>query len=665
MCGLAGFVETRGGIQLSELEARANRMADALRHRGPDDKGVWADPEAGVALGHRRLSILDLSPAGHQPMFSPSGRFVIAYNGEIYNCEQLRQELLSETPELRFRGHSDTEVILAACEQWGIEPALQRMNGMFAFALWDRSERTLVLARDRFGEKPLYYGVAGGIFLFASELKALRVHPAFKGEIDRDAVASYLRFNCIPAPYSIYRDIRKLLPGTVLRYRSGKVTTAPFWSLRSSVECALANPFTGSAEQAEEELDALLRDAVRLRMHADVPLGAFLSGGIDSSLIVALMQAQSDRPVRTFSIGFHEEGYNEAKDARAVAQHLGTDHTELYVSSGEAIDMVNRLPEVYDEPFADSSQIPTLLVSQLARRHVTVSLSGDGGDEVFGGYNRYTWGGRVWKRLDGTPLALRQAAAAGMTFFGPELWDSTFKLLGPFFPKRWRQRMPGYKVHKLASLLPSKSPMEMYATMTSHWPAPERLVTGAAAFAPLHMIEDQWLTLPEFERQAIYLDTITYLPNDILVKLDRATMAFGLEGRIPFLDPRVVEFAWRLPLQMKVRPDQGKWLLRQVLYRYVPRNMVERPKMGFGIPLDSWLRGPMREWAESLLEPKRLREEGFFDPAAVREKWDDHLAGRGAWQFHLWDILMFQLWWEQQNATSMPQPRVEPIQVGA
>jgi asparagine synthase (glutamine-hydrolysing) len=599
-------------------------------------------------------------------MVSSSGRYVIVYNGEIYNCEQLRQELLIEQPEFAFRGHSDTEVMLAAFETWGIEPALERINGMFAVALWDRSERTLVLARDRFGEKPLYYGLAGGTFLFASELKSLRVHPAFRGEVDRDAVASYLRFNCIPAPYSIYRGIRKLLPGTVLRYRKGEVTTQAFWSLRSSVERALLEPFTGSAEVAEQELDALLRDAVRLRMHADVPLGAFLSGGIDSSLIVALMQAQSDQPVRTFSIGFHEEGYNEARDARAVAQHLGTDHTELYVTSGEAIDMVSRLPEVYDEPFADSSQIPTLLVSQLARRHVTVSLSGDGGDEVFGGYNRYTWGGRVWKSLERTPRPLRRLAAAGMTAFGPESWDEGFKRMRPFLPKSWRQRMPGYKMHKLASLLLSESPMQMYAGMASHWPAPERLVAGAANLRPLHMIEDQWLTMPEFERQAIYLDTITYLPNDILVKLDRATMACGLEGRIPFLDPRVVEFAWRLPLHMKVRPNQGKWLLRQVLYRYVPRNLVERPKMGFGIPLDSWLRGPMREWAEALLEPRRLREEGFFDPAAVREKWNDHLCGRGAWQFHLWDILMFQLWWERQNSTAQPHfSRIEQIQVGA
>jgi asparagine synthase (glutamine-hydrolysing) len=665
MCGLAGFVENRGRSQQPALEALVSQMAGALRHRGPDDRDVWVDPEAGIALGHQRLSILDLSPAGHQPMFSPSGRFVIVYNGEIYNCEQLRLELLSARPELHFQGHSDTEVMLAAFEHWGINSALERMNGMFAFALWDRSERALILARDRFGEKPLYYGTAGGTFLFASELKSLRVHPAFRGEIDRDAVACYLRFNCIPAPYSIYRDIRKLLPGTVLRYRNGEVTTQAFWSLRSSVERALVEPFLGTEEQAQEELDHLLRDAVKLRMHADVPLGAFLSGGIDSSLIVALMQAQSDRPVRTFSIGFHEKAYDEAEDARAVARHLGTDHTELYVTSAEAIDLVSRLPDVYDEPFADSSQIPTLLVSQLTRRHVTVSLSGDGGDEVFGGYNRYTWGGRLCNRLERSPRYLRRLAAGGMTSVGPQLWDEVFKWLRPLLPKSWHQRMPGYKVHKLADLLASEGPIEMYASMASHWFEPERVVAGAAALRPLHMIEEQWLKLPEFERQAMYLDTITYLPNDILVKLDRATMAFGLEGRVPYLDPRVVEFAWRLPLQMKVRPNQGKWILRQVLHRYVPENLVERPKMGFGIPLDSWLRSPMREWAEALLEPRRLKEEGFFDPAAVHEKWNDYLYGQGAWQFHLWDILMFQLWWERQNSAAKPQPRVEPMQVGA
>ena len=400
-------------------------------------------------------------------------------------------------------------------------------------------------------------------------------------------------------------------------------------------------------------------------MQADVPIGAFLSGGIDSSLIVALMQAQSDLPVRTFSIGFHEEAYNEARDARAVAHHLGTDHTELYVTSGEAIDLVSRLPDVYDEPFADSSQIPTLLVSQLTRRHVTVSLSGDGGDEVFGGYNRYTWGGRLCNGLEHSPRYLRRLAAAGMTSRRTPVMGRGIQLDAPASSE---ELAPAYAGIQGAQARTSACFRGPDGNVCEHGIALVRARAsggGAAALRPLHMIEDQWLRLPEFERQAMYLDTITYLPNDILVKLDRATMAFGLEGRVPFLDPRVVEFAWRLPLQMKVRPNQGKWILRQVLHRYVPENLVERPKMGFGIPLDSWLRGPMREWAEALLEPRRLQEEGFFDPAAVREKWNDHLHGRGAWQFHLWDILMFQLWWERQNSTAKPQPRIEPIQVGA
>jgi asparagine synthase (glutamine-hydrolysing) len=664
MCGVAGFVDTRKGGQRLELDALAGRMADALRHRGPDDYGVWSDPEAGVGLGHRRLSILDLSPAGHQPMFSASGRFVVAYNGEIYNCENLRHELRA-LPDMHFCGHSDTEVMLASFERWGVEPALERMNGMFAFALWDRAERTLLLVRDRFGEKPLYYGFAGKTFLFASELKALCAHPAFRPEIDRDALACYLRFNCIPTPYSIYRDIRKLEPGVVLRYREGQITKRAYWTLRSTVERCLADPFDGSAQQAAEELDSLLRDAIRLRMFADVPLGAFLSGGIDSSIIVALMQEQSRRPVRTFSIGFGEQGYDESAHARAVAQHLGTDHTDFCVTSAEAIGLVSRLPEIYDEPFADSSQIPTLLVSQLARGHVTVSLSGDAGDEVFGGYNRYTWGGRLWRLLHATPRTLRRTAASGMTALGPAAWESVFMRMRPILPKSLRLRMPGYKMHKLASLLLSESAMEMYAAMASHWPRPEHIVAGASALSALQIVGDQWLDLPEFERQAIYLDTLTYLANDILVKLDRATMAFGLEGRIPFLDPRVVEFAWRLPLRMKVRPNEGKWILRQVLYRYVPRELVDRPKMGFGIPLDSWLCGPMREWAEALLDSHRLKSEGFFDPMAVHEKWNEYLRGYGAWQFHLWDILMFQLWWEHQNSVVRPQPRIQPIQVGA
>jgi asparagine synthase (glutamine-hydrolysing) len=649
MCGIAGWIDSKGRADRFDLEAMAGRMADALSHRGPDDRGTWADPDAGVALGHSRLSILDLSPAGRQPMSSFGGRFVITYNGEIYNCEQIRQDLRKADPSLSFRGHSDTEVMLAAFEQWGIESSLDRMNGMFAFALWDRYERTLILARDRLGEKPLYYGTAGEVFLFASELKAFREHPAFHAEIDRDALVRYLQFNCVPAPHSIYQGILKLHPGTILRYKDGEIRITEFWSARVCAESAVSQPFRGSKSDAIEELQCLLRDAVRLRMHADVPLGAFLSGGIDSSLIVALMQEQSTRPVRTFTIGFQDGEYDEATEARAVAHHLGTDHTELYVSPAHAITLISRLPEVYDEPFADSSQLPTLLVSQLARQHVGVSLSGDGGDEVFGGYNRYTWGSRLWALLEITPRALRRLSAMAITTLEPQQWEAVFDFLRPVLPAGISQRTPGYKLHRMANLFSSVDCKDMYARMASHWLPSERVVCDTDCGTPQRISDNEWLALPYFALQAMYLDTITYLPNDILAKLDRATMAFGLEGRVPYLDHRVVEFAWRLPLEMKVRRHQGKWILRQLLHRYLPTELVERSKVGFGIPLDSWLRTSMRDWAEALLDPKRIKDEGFFDPAAIQRKWRAHLEGHGIWQYHLWDILMFQSWLDHQS----------------
>jgi asparagine synthase (glutamine-hydrolysing) len=665
MCGFAGCIDPRSGTEKVALEAVARRMAGVLRHRGPDDHGVWVDPRAGVALGHRRLAILDLSTAGHQPMFSLTGRFVIVYNGEIYDCEQLRQDLLSDNPNLHFRGHSDTEVMLAAFEEWGVESSLERMNGMFAFALWDQQDRVLFLARDRFGEKPLYYGWTGQTFLFGSELKSLRAHWTFNSDIDRDAVAAYLRFNCIPAPHSIYHNIYKLPPASFLRYSEGEVKIKAYWSFRACVLRAIAEPFCGSAEDACDQLDCLLRDAIKLRVRADVPLGALLSGGIDSSLLVALTQAQTARPVRTFSIGFCDAAYDEAREARAVAQHLGTDHTELFVTSDQAMDVLGSLPEIYDEPFADSSQIPTLLVAQLTRRHVTVSLSGDGGDEIFGGYNRYIWGGRLWSRFSHVPHLLRRVLASAISAIGPQVWDTAFAHARPVLPKDWHQRMPGYKVHKLANLLRSSDGLDMYGRMVSHWSNPEFVVLGAEVSPPMHIAKDQWLALCNFEQQAMYLDTITYLPNDLLVKLDRATMAAGLEGRLPYLDHRVVEFAWRLPQAMKVRQYEGKWILRQVLDRYVPRHLVDKPKMGFGVPLDSWLRGPMRDWAEALLGVRRLQEEGFFNAEAVRQKWNDHVLGRGVWQYHLWDILMFQLWLENQRGVEETEHRAEATQVRA
>lgn len=666
MCGVAGWVDGKGRTDRYGLESIATGMADTLSHRGPDDCGVWADAEVGVALAHRRLSILDLSPAGHQPMLSPAGQFVISYNGEIYNCEEIRRQLRRANPKLEFRGHSDTEVMLAAFEEWGIEPSLGRMNGMFAFALWDRYERTLWLARDRFGEKPLYYGTsAGEAFLFGSELKALRAHPAFEAEIDRDALARYLQFNCVPAPHSIYRGIHKLLPGTMLRYKNGEIAVNRFWSVRACVENSASQPFEGAETEAIEELDRLLSHAVGLRMNADVPVGAFLSGGIDSSLIVALMQEQSARPIRTFTIGFREAAYDEATEARAVARHLGTEHTELYVGPAEAIGLVSRLHDVYDEPFADSSQLPTLLISQLTRQHVTVSLSGDGGDEVFGGYNRYTWGNRLWRALQFAPPGLRRFIAAAITRLEPRHWEAVFSRLRPILPASLRDRIPGYRMHQLASLLSSASRHDMYSKMASHWLPSEQVVRDAAATGYGSGGDQEWLMLPDllpdFALQAMYLDTVTYLPNDILAKLDRATMAFGLESRVPYLDHRVVEFAWRLPLRMKVRSNRGKWILRQLLQRYLPPRLTERSKMGFGVPLGSWLRTSMRDWAEALLDRKRIQEEGFLDAAIVREKWEAHLEGRGIWQYHLWDILMFQSWLENQSDRQLRAPTLAAV----
>ena len=654
MCGIAGYLTGPRQMSREELRTTVLRMADTLRLRGPDDGGAWVDAEAGIALGHRRLAIIDLSLEGRQPMHSSCGRYVIVFNGEIYNYQSIRHELEQESQGLAvpWRGHSDTEVALAAISRWGIEAAVKRFIGMFAFALWDRTERVLYLVRDRMGEKPLYYGRMGGSILFGSELKALRAHPAFKGEIDRNALALYLRHNCIPAPYSIYRGIFKLPPGTMLAV-SGRDASfpvpVPYWSAREAAERGMAEPFTGSTEEAIVALDGLLRDAVRFQMVADVPLGAFLSGGVDSSTVVALMQAQSDRPVKTFTIGFNETGYNEALHAKAVAACLGTEHTELYVTPAEAMAVIPKLPALYDEPFADSSQIPTFLVSELARRSVTVSLSGDGGDELFAGYNRYFWGRSIWKKLGWMPQSLRAAAAAVLTAVPPRRWDRVFSAAGPLLPSAIKQPTPGDKIHKLAEVLAVESPEAMYRGLASHWKDPAAVLVGASEPPTVLTDPSQWPSLPDFTQRMMYLDTVTYLPDDILVKVDRASMGVSLEARIPFLDHRVVEFAWRLPLSTKVRDGQGKWLLRQVLYRYVPKELIERPKTGFGLPIDAWLRGPLRDWAEDLLDEKRLSEGGFFDPLPVCEKWKEHLSGTRNWQHYLWDVLMFQAWLDQQS----------------
>jgi asparagine synthase (glutamine-hydrolysing) len=649
MCGIAGFFSPSVTQSANELTHIVSLMNATLVHRGPDDSGLWVDEQAGIALGHRRLSIIDLSPEGHQPMVSYSGRYVIVYNGEVYNYLEIRKELETRAGHILWRGHSDTEVILAAIEAWGLETAVKRFNGMFAFALWDKHKHCLHLVRDRLGIKPLYYGWVNGFFLFGSELKALKVFPEFKQAINRDSLALMMRHNYVPAPYSIYEDIYKLLPGhylTLNLHSSHEPVIKSYWSARKVAEAGVADPFMGSDAEAIEQLDKLLRKSVGSRMVADVPLGAFLSGGFDSTMVVAQMQAQCSQSVKTFSIGFYEEGYNEAKHAKAIANHLETDHTELYVSSEKAMAVIPQLPMLYDEPFSDSSQIPTYLISEMTRKHVTVSLSGDGGDELFCGYNRYFLGQSIWNKIGWMPDYMKVAVSRFILTIPKDILDKGFKWLKPLFLKYGRPGKAGDKLYKLAEVLAMNSPEATYHSLVSDWKNPEAILL--AAHEPLTALTDyiQWADLSNFIQRMMFLDLITYLPDDILTKVDRASMGVSLEARVPMLDHKVVEFAWRMPLSMKVRNGQGKWLLRQVLYKYVPRELIERPKMGFGIPIDSWLRGPLRDWAEELLDESRLRQEGFFNPAPIRQKWAEHLSGKRNWAYHLWDVLMVQGWLE-------------------
>lgn len=655
MCGFAGFLGSMGASDREAARSALTRMADAIVSRGPDDFGIWTD-DPGIGLAHRRLSILDLSPAGHQPMACPTGRYVIAFNGEIYNHLGLRRELDQSgsmpAGDHPWRGHSDTETLLAGFLAWGIRATVERCIGMFAFAVWDRQERVLTLARDRLGEKPLYYGWQGqgdrACFLFGSEVKALRQHPGFTAGIDRGALCLLMRHNYIPAPHSIYQDIFKLPPGCLLTVsptrREPHIDT--YWSLPDAAVSGNNARLTGSPEEITDELEALLKSAVGQQMVADVPLGAFLSGGIDSSTVVALMQAQSSRPVSTFTIGFNEDGYDEAGYARAVARHLGTDHTELYVTPRQALDVIPRLPDLYSEPFADASQIPTFLVSQLARRKVTVSLSGDGGDELFAGYGRYARNDRHWRRVSRWPHAARRLAAAGMRALPPETWNTVLGPLRPAMPPALRLADIGAKLHKAAGMLAAQRIDDVYLQSLTRW-EPAGLVLGGREPATCLRGNPPPLAGLDSVQRLMALDAMTYLPDDILAKVDRAAMGVSLEGRVPLLDHRVVEFAWRIPQTLKRRDGVNKWILRQVLYRHVPRELIERPKMGFGVPVGQWLRGPLHDWAEALLDESRLRREGFFEPARVRRTWSEHASGQRNWPSRLWGVLMFQAWLEK------------------
>ena len=644
MCGISGYLTLPRSRSSDQMTTEVTRMTDAIVLRGPDDSGAWVDADCGIALGHRRLSILDLSPLGHQPMSSADGRYVIVFNGEIYNFQQLRAEL--EPHGHTWRGHSDTEVMLAAFLQWGVVEATRRFNGMFAFALWDKQEHALHLGRDRMGEKPLYYGWLGDTFIFASELKAIRQFPGFDAAINRDALCSQLRFNYIPDPQCIYQGFHKLPPASLLSLQTAQDKPEPklYWSLREVIEHGVDHPFTGTEKEAIDTFEALLKESVAMRMISDVPLGAFLSGGVDSSLIVALMQAQSSRPVRTFTIGFDVPEYNEAQFAKEVANHLRTDHTEMYVTGKDALDTIPLLPGLYDEPFSDYSQIPTYLVCKMARQHVTVALSGDAGDELFGGYERYFVGRNLWDKFAWMPPVLKRTAAAAMTALPPQTLNSLGSMARPLLPKRLRHVPFGDKLHKLAEVVAAPGMETLYLNLMSHWKQPEQVVIGGQDPQTSITNTAGWPRVSDFTHRMMHLDMETYLPGDILTKVDRAAMGVSLEGRIPLLDTNLIEFAWRIPFSMKVRDGKGKWLMRETLYRHVPKALIDRPKRGFGVPLEHWLRGELREWAEDLLSESRLKREGYFHPAPIRQKWQEHLSGTRNWHFYLWDVLMFQAW---------------------
>ncbi|MBS0203065.1 MAG: asparagine synthase (glutamine-hydrolyzing) [Planctomycetes bacterium] len=653
MCGLTGFWNRSRNQTTEQLMATVSAMSQTLHHRGPDDAGIWTDPSVGIALGHQRLSIIDLSPTGHQPMTSRCGRYVIAFNGEIYNHAELRRDLVAVGRT--FRGLSDTEVLVEGFATWGIDSTIRRCVGMFAIAVWDTRDRTLSLIRDRIGKKPLYYGRCRSVLLFGSELKSLRAHPDFVGEIDRQSLSDYFQWCYIRHPATIYRGVQMLPPGTILTLGIDAELPQPisYWSLTDVADSGIRR--AGERGQislagAAEQLDERLTEAVACRMVADVPLGAFLSGGIDSSLVVALMQKQSNRPVRTFTIGFEDPAYDEAPYAAAVAGHLQTDHVELQVTSAQARDVIPRLPTIFDEPFADSSQIPTFLVSQLARQHVTVALSGDGGDEIFCGYRRYF---EALEGFDGRPLGSGRASAVlgRLVHFirqSPKSLKIPIQALVTGLARLPMGRVSN-RFAQLSRLLHDSGPVDRYLRNLSHWCRQTQIVVGTSPPVDCCDLRGRIARCDNPQQSFQWYDSLTYLPDDILTKVDRASMAVSLEARTPLLDHRVVEFAWTLPHDCLVQGTTGKRILREVLSRYVPARMFERPKMGFGVPIDRWLRGPLRDWAEDLLDEHRLRQEGYLNPLPIRQKWAEHLTGRGNWHYLLWDVLMFQAWLRQST----------------